>query len=103
MDPDTDQRSRGHDQNQVNVGNLFVGIEDGYQEEPGEGARERDSCDLGTDDGRPSRALVRIGQMPLASGTGGHSKASGNGATITQAHSCRESQPPSYQSLPFRV
>ena len=37
-DADADQRARGHDQNQVNVGNLFVGIEDGYQEEPGEGA-----------------------------------------------------------------
>ena len=69
---DTDQRARGHDQNQVNVGNLFVGVEDGDQEEPDKGARERDSGDLGTDDCRSSRALVRIGQMPLASGTGGH-------------------------------
>ena len=50
MDPDTDQRSRGHDQNQVNVCNLFVGIEDGDQQETGEGAREGDSRDLGTDD-----------------------------------------------------
>ena len=72
IDTDTNQRAGGHDQNQVNVGNLFVGIEDGDEEETREGARERDSGDLGADDGRPSRALVRIGQMPLASGTGGH-------------------------------
>ena len=72
MDTDTDQRSRCHDQNQVNVCNLFVGIEDGDQQEADEAAREGDRRDLGTDDCRSSRALVRIGQMPLASGTGGH-------------------------------
>ena len=72
VDTNRDQRASGHDQNQVNVGNLFASVEDGDEEEAGEGARERDSCDLGTDDGRSFRALVRIGQMPLASGTGGH-------------------------------
>ncbi len=72
VDTNRNQRPRGHDQNQVNIGNLFAGVEYGDEEETGEGARERDSCDLGTDDGRSSRALVRIGQMPLASGTGGH-------------------------------
>jgi hypothetical protein len=72
VDTDKDQRSSAHDQNQVNVCNLFVGIEDGDQQETGEGASEGDNRDLGTDDCSSSRALVRIGQMPLASGTGGH-------------------------------
>ena len=71
-DADTDQGTRRHDQNQFEVCNLFVGIEDGDQQQASEGARQGDSCDLGRDDDRSPRAFVRIGQMPLASGTGGH-------------------------------
>ena len=77
-DTDADQGSRRHDQNQFEVGNLFVRVEDRDQHQASESARESDSCEFGRDDGRSPRAFVRIGQMPLASGTGGHQELLGS-------------------------
>jgi hypothetical protein len=103
MDADGDQGAGDHREEILGICASAVLIKESDHQQSDERSGERCGGDLGGDDDRSSWAPVRIGQMTFASGTGGHSKASGNGATITQAHSCRESQPPSYQSLPFRV
>jgi hypothetical protein len=103
MDADGNQGA-GDDRNGViAVCALAALIKNGDEQETDERAGERGGRDLRGDDKRSSRAPVRIGQMTLASGTGGHQWRLGTGATITQAHPRRESQRPSYQSPQFRV
>jgi len=65
---------------------LTCSIEDRDEHQSREAAGEGSSRDLGGDDERAPGALVRIGQMPLAPGTGGHlTKLVGDDGTIAQA------------------
>ena len=85
-------------------------VKNGDCQETDEPAGERGDSDLHSHDKRSAWALMRFGQMPLAPGTGRHSRGFRRaGATITQgrsrtqAHSRCEARRPSYQSAQFRV
>ena len=73
-DADAHERSGTDDQNRFNAGNLFPWVEHGQEEKTGESTGQRRGGDFGGNDGAPARAFVRVGQMPLAAGTGRHQK-----------------------------
>jgi hypothetical protein len=71
---DAHERYGTDDQNRFDAGNLFSRVEHGEQEKTGESTGKRRGRDFSGHNGAAARALVRIGQMPLAAGTGRHQK-----------------------------
>ena len=72
MQPNGDSCTYDHRNGIVSVGDLPGAVEKCNKEQPDEAAGERGGNYLGRDDRRTSRAFMRIGQMPLTAGTGGH-------------------------------
>lgn len=71
VDADADERA-DDDGDGIDIGDLAARIEYRDEEETGKTADQGRRADLQRDHVRASRAAVRVGQMPLASGTGGH-------------------------------
>lgn len=70
---DADADERADDQRDgIDVGDLASRIEYRDEEKTGESADQGRRTDLQRDHIGASWAAVRVGQMPLASGTGGH-------------------------------
>lgn len=71
VDADADERADDQ-RNRIDVGDLAERIEHRDQQETGKSSDDGRRQDLERDQVSTSRAAVRVGQMPLASGTGGH-------------------------------
>ena len=71
MNADGDERTR-YGRDNIHIGDQPVGVEDRHEQQPREAPERRNSDNLESYSHRMARAAVRVGQMPLASGTGGH-------------------------------
>ncbi len=70
---EADREKRACDRGKtVHVGDLAVRIEYRNEQETGKAAKQGDSKHLEHDPDRFTGAAVRVGQMPLTPGTGGH-------------------------------
>jgi len=78
MDADGEQRAGADRDGVLDVGALTMLVKKGDEQEPDHRAGNRGCSDLGADDRGSSWAQVRIGQMTLAPGTGGHQVRLGN-------------------------
>jgi hypothetical protein len=72
MKTDRNSRTCNHRNEIVGVWDLSSVIENRDDEETDEAARESPRNDFRRDDQGTSWASMRVGQMPLAAGTGGH-------------------------------
>ena len=81
-----DRRQRANDRRDgVEVGDLAVRIEERNEQKSRKTPGNSPDHDLECDKDGPTRAAMRVGQMPLATGTRGHRLRKGEaGATIPQ-------------------